>query len=87
MLFRSGQVLAQGYAKVRAGLEDYLLANLSTLSTVDVGELQVLIGEFTERAPIRPKKAFALNSRSALNVSGLFLTYILVLLQFKLIEY
>ena len=45
--------------------------------------LEVTIERYSRSSPIRPMDTFDLNSGSAMSIAGLLLTYLIVLLQFK----
>ena len=46
-------------------------------------ELSLLIGLFSNPAPIRPCDTFNLNHSSTLSINNTVLTYLVILLQFK----
>ena len=85
MLFTKGQDISNGYADVQRSLEDYFLAKQpSNQAERDV--LTALMRRYGNKAPIRPQNAIDLDRNTGLVGTGLLLTYIIVLMQFKLGE-
>ncbi len=46
-------------------------------------QLGVLIDQFDNDAPLKPKNIFSLSNDSGSSMAGLVLTYLIVLIQFK----
>jgi hypothetical protein len=47
-------------------------------------QLEVLIGQFSKSSPIRPKDIFDMNLAAGNSVGGVILTYLIVMIQFKI---
>ncbi len=84
--FQVGQELCDHYSSIRENLQAASVTHAESLSKSSMRQLDVLIDQFSRPAPIRPKNVFDLNLASGASVSGLMLTYLIVMLQFKLSE-
>ncbi len=81
--FRPGQNLANLYKRIRARLQEAMIAEADSLSSKERTVIEVLMTKFTTSAPFRPLDIFDVNFASAASLLGLILTYVIVLLQFK----
>ena len=64
--------------------QELLIVESSRVSPMERAQAEVLIDRFGRAAPIRPLDVFDVNYATAASVSGLILTYVIVLLQFKM---
>eukprot|EP00094_Tigriopus_californicus_P012420 TCALIF_12006-PA protein Name:"Protein of unknown function" AED:0.32 eAED:0.32 QI:0/0.5/0/0.66/1/1/3/0/427 len=81
-----GQKLCRQTTKARRNLQKYVSHKFWTLSAESANNYELQVKYLSKPAPIRPMDIFDLNWSSALSLNGLMLTYIIVLLQFKLGE-
>ena len=77
-----GQALGDEFAGIRRALEQ-LQAKRQDLTDGQRRELNLLISEFSNPAPIRPWDTFDLNQSATLSIMNTVLTYLVILLQFK----
>ena len=85
MMQAKGQVLCNHFASIKDNLENISLVFARNLDFEDERKLRVLISRFsTTSSPIRPCDVFDMNTASFVSISGIILTYLIVLLQFKL---
>ncbi len=83
-LMNTGQDLASGYRSVRSALLGIVVERSETLTPKEQAEILILVDHFSTPAPVRPMDVFNLNYGSGASIVGLVLTYIIVLLQFKM---
>ena len=85
MMQAKGQVLCNHFASIKDNLENMSLVFARNLDFEEERKLRVLISRFsTNSSPIRPCDVFDMNTASFVSISGIILTYLIVLLQFKL---
>ncbi len=76
--------LADIFRSIKEKLEDRLVDEANQISASERTGLQVLISRYGNPSPFRPADVFDMNFASAASVGGLILTYVIVLMQFKL---
>ncbi len=85
-----GQRLSTAYADVRGALQELEMAahkdDDDTLTLKEKTRLRILESRFSRPCPLRPLDTFNVNSASGASLAGLILTYLIVLLQWKLSE-
>ena len=81
-LTTAGQKLCNVYGKIKLNLQKFMGSH--KLEDMENIQLNILIDQFSVAAPIRPYDVYNLNYASGFSVDGLMITYIIVLLQFKL---
>ena len=80
-----GQHLSNKYARIRQNLENILITFADKLERKEERQLEVLISHFSATtSPIRPCDVFNMDTANFVSVGGLIITYLIVLLQFKL---
>ena len=80
-----GQRLSNKYARIRQNLENILITFADKLERKEERQLEVLISHFSATtSPIRPCDVFNMDTANFVSVGGLIITYLIVLLQFKL---
>lgn len=84
MMQAKGQVLCNHFASIKDNLENMSLIFARHLDFEEERKLRVLISRFSTPSPIRPCDVFDMNTASFVSISGIILTYLIVLLQFKL---
>ena len=85
MMQSKGQVLCNHFAAIKDDLEGMSIIFARYLGLEDEKRLGVLISRFSAASsPIRPCDVFNVNTSSFISMSGIILTYLVVLLQFKL---
>jgi len=80
---RIGQKMQNHCARIKIDLQNTLLRELPSKAR---HHMEVAVERFSKPAPIRPLDVFNLNLASGASIVGLILTYIIVLLQFKVSE-
>ena len=85
-LIKAGQMISNASKAAQSGLEYLLIGSFRSLSEYEKCKLKVLIRKFGEQGSIKPHSSFQLNYTTGLSLTGLLLTYIIVLLQFNLNE-
>lgn len=82
----SGNKIAAIYGSIRRSLQDILskACRNQDLSETTKADLDILLERYTNEAPISPFGAFNVTISSGLNLDGIIITYIIVLLQFRL---
>ena len=87
MFQAKGQDLCDKYARIRSSLESASISFAEKLDLKEQRQLEVLISHFSAAsAPIRPCDVFNMNTSNFVSVGGLIITYLVVLLQFKLTD-
>ncbi len=81
-----GQSIASKYANIRRNLQKIVVAGATDLSLRELSQYEMLVDWFAKSSPIRPKDMFNLNFSSAATICGIVMTYMLVLVQFKVEE-
>ena len=85
MMQAKGQALCCHFAAIKDNLEGILMVFAKQLDSEEEKKLEVLISRFsTKSSPIRPCDVFDVNTASFVSISGIIITYLIVLLQFKL---
>ena len=85
MMQSKGQVLCNHFAAIKVTLESMSIIFARHLGLEDEKRLALLISRFSATSsPIRPCDVFDVNTSSFISISGIILTYLIVLLQFKL---
>ncbi len=86
-----GQRLCDRFSAVRYALAEWKMASFETLSDQQRSQVEALASGgagpssfFARPAPLCPMDIFSLNRASAASVTGLVVTYMVVLLQMKL---
>ena len=79
-----GQGLTNKYARIRQNLEHISINLADKLKRKEEKQLEVLISHFSCPCPVRPWDIFNMNSANFVSVGGLIITYLIVLIQFKL---
>ena len=79
-----GQGLSNNYARIRQNLEHISINFADNLKRKEERQLEVLISHFSCPCPVRPCDIFNMNSANFVSVGGLIITYLIVLMQFKL---
>ena len=79
-----GQSLTNKYARIRQNLEHISIHLADNLERKEERQLEVLISHFSCPCPVRPWDIFNMNSANFVSVGGLIITYLIVLMQFKL---
>jgi hypothetical protein len=82
-LMNKGQRLCDSFARVKKSLQDLFIAKANILTAKERAQMDVLTERYSKDSPMRPMGVFSLNRASGTSISGLILTYIIVLLQFK----
>ena len=84
----NGQKLCDHFSAIKENLEDFSMHFSNKLEDEEARRLDVLISRFSSAdsadSPIRPCDVFNLNTASFVSIGGIILTYLIVLLQFKL---
>lgn len=83
-LSRAGQGLANAFSAVKLAIQDLSGRDVDSLDERAKTHLGILAERFTCDAPISPFYSFSMNMSSGLSVDGLIVTYIIVLMQFRL---
>ena len=83
-----GQKLCDDVSEARERIQRMRLDNAKRLTAAEILEMDTLIDwlSFSSRAPIRPMDVFDMNYSSGASILGLILTYMIILLQFKVTE-
>ena len=83
-----GQKLCDDVSEARERIQRMRLDNAKRLTVAETLEMDTLIDwlSFSSRAPIRPMDVFDMNYSSGASILGLILTYMIILLQFKVTE-
>ena len=85
LLQAKGQELCDHFSAIKENLEDFSIYFTNKLDEEEMRRLDILISRFSSRdSPIRPCDVFNLNTASFYSIGGTILTYMIVLLQFKL---
>ena len=85
ILQAKGQDLCNRYARIRQNLEVTSISFAEKLELKEQRQLEVLISHFSATSsPVRPCDVFNMNTANFVSVGGLIITYLVVLLQFKL---
>ena len=79
-----GQSLTNKYARIKQNLEYISINHANNLKRKEERQLEVLISHFSCPCPVRPCDIFNMNSANFVSVGGLIITYLIVLMQFKL---
>ena len=96
-MFRCGQHISTQYSLTRSLIQDYSLILNDNDDNSDNGgggdwlevkrnELWVLAERLRNSAPISPQNAIQMTASSGLSTAGVILTYLVVLIQFKIGE-
>lgn len=79
-----GQKLCDHFSAIKENLEDISMHFANKLEDEEARQLDVLISRFSSTdPPIRPCDVFNMNTTSFVSIGGIILTYLIVLLQFK----
>ena len=70
----------------RRGLENFLYDNVESLTSEEQTRIGILISQFEGATPLRPRDFFDVNYSTGGSILGLIITYLIVLMQFKLSE-
>ena len=83
-----GQKLCDDVSEARETIQRMRMDNAKRLTATETLEMDTLIDwlSFSSRAPIRPMDVFDMNYSSGASILGLILTYMIILLQFKVTE-
>ena len=85
ILQAKGQHLSNKHARIRQNLESISIRFAGKLERKEERQLEVLISHFSATtSPIRPYAVFNMDTANFVSVGGLIITYLIVLLQFKL---
>ena len=86
ILQAKGQCLSNKYARIRQNLEHISINFADKLERKEERQLEVLISHFSApcSSPVRPCDVFNMDAANFVSVGGLIITYLIVLLQFKL---
>ena len=85
MMQAKGQAFCCHFAAIKENLESILMVFARQLDSEEEKKLEILISRFsTKSSPIRPCDVFDVNTSSFISISGIIITYLIVLLQFKL---
>ena len=85
ILQAKGQCLSNKYARIRQNLEHISINFADKLERKEEKQLEVLISHFSApSSPVRPCDVFNMDAANFVSVGGLIITYLIVLLQFKL---
>ena len=79
-----GQSLTNKYARIKQNLEHISINYANNLKRKEERQFEVLISHFSCPCPVRPCDIFNMNSANFVSVGGLIITYLIVLMQFKL---
>ncbi len=71
------------YSLIKKRLQMLAIDNANGSTERERAEVEYLIGEFSASSPLRPMKACNVNFSAAASLTALIITYIIVLLQFK----
>jgi hypothetical protein len=82
-LMHKGQRMCDSFARVKKSLQDLSIAKANILKAKEKAQMDVLMERYSKNSPMQPMGVFNLNRASGTSISGLILTYIIVLLQFK----
>lgn len=86
-LLRTGQSLNMRAWDVKTRLQDKLCCkDFECFSDHEVLGLRVLIEQFSKSAVVRPRDCFDLKLSTGVSLVGILLTYLIVLLQFRVGE-
>ncbi len=81
---QSGQRACSLYAKVREQLQRERTRQSDRLSHKVLAKLDLLLSRLAQHAsPLRPLGVFSIDRATAVSLAGVILTYMVVLLQFK----
>lgn len=78
--------MAKHQAEVKKSLQLLALQEVDTMNKKQHCSLLTLIEIYSKECPLRPMDVFNLNYSTELYACGLCLTYVIVLLQFKVAE-
>lgn len=84
LLISKGQKVSQRSQNLVAELQAYRSGQFALLSPGELVNLEVVIERFSSRPTIRPMDCFNLNLSTGVSLAGLLITYIIVLLQFRI---
>ena len=85
ILQAKGQDLCNKYARIRQNLEMTSISFAGKLELKEQRQLKFLISHFSATSsPVRPCDVFNMNTANFVSVGGLIITYLVVLMQFKL---
>ena len=79
-----GQSLTNKYARIKQNLDHISINIADNIKPKEERQLEVLISHFSCPCPVRPCDIFNMNSANFVSVGGLIITYLIVLMQFKL---
>lgn len=85
-LYSKGQKLSISFKRTKRALQQYFVTHVEDLDENECNILHLLINQYDDASPIRPKDTIDLNYNTELTAAGLMLTYMVVLLQFKIGE-
>ena len=80
--------MCEDVAEARERIQRMRMDNAKRLTAEETLEVDTLVDwlSFSSRAPIRPMDVFDMNYSSGASIMGLILTYMIILLQFKVSE-
>ena len=81
-LTKCGQELINSMKKGKKSLEDFMI--LHEVDPVSYKSLKILEKRLSNHSPLSPGSAFALSNKGLVTTFSVLLTYIIVLIQFKL---
>ena len=76
--------MANEFKSIKEKQEDLLVEEANHMTPQERAGMRVLISRFDNPSPFRPMDVFDMNFGSAASVAGLILTYVIVLMQFKM---
>lgn len=83
-LIFTGDKICVAYRSIKRLLQDILKHSHQDLNESTKLELEILLERFTNVAPISPFGSFSVNLSSSISLDAIIITYIIVLLQFRL---
>ena len=82
-MMKLGQKITYAANEIRNGLENFMFANLESLSENERARIGILINQLGNSVPLRPNDFFDLSYSTGGSIVGLIITYLIVLQQFK----
>ncbi len=85
-MFACGQKLATGSENLSDSLENFCTKEAHRMSANSIFEFNAMIKSFGAKTPIRPLDLFDLKMSSGLSAFSMLVTYVVIILQFKIGE-
>ena len=86
MLFMAGQALSRRSLMLRKEMENYHMEEVESMSKTTTARMENVLFHLRNKAPFRPHDTYDLNMSSGLTVTSVLITYVVILMQFKVSE-